>query len=626
MISKMTKYDFLVFHAEYEDFLRKLRDVGVLHVTQPDEGIKETDELIQKMQLKSAVSRTIEHAKALLGKEDKEAARSTNDFDEAIALINDFDNKEAEINRIKNEISSLRSLSAQMSVWGVFSPERIAELEENGVKVEFRSCPIARFNPEWKGAFEIFNNGATTFFVKVSSESAPADDMECDTFQMADRDYKHIDAEISAMENEQARLENELKSFAIANLANFNEVLLQIDDRINFDNVLLSTTHAAEDSVMLLEGYCPDECIDALNEMLEKEGVYYESHNPALTDNVPIKLKNNSYSRLFEPIMRLYSLPNYSELDPTPFIAPFFMLFFGLCLGDGGYGLIILILCAILKRKLSADKRDLLSLGEWLGAATLFAGILTGSFFGVSLDSVTWPWLANIKHYFLTDANYKAQLGGYSPMMVLAVVIGLVQIFFGMAINSAKIIKQHGVKYALAPIAWITGLLGTAACFGLPALGVGIPVGVNYFFYALIGLSVLLILLYNSPDSYSSPVGGFFKNIGSALWSTYNMATGLLGDTLSYIRLFALGLTGSILGSVFNQLAFQFGGMVPVPGLNWLVILLILLFGHSLNFGLNMIGAFVHPLRLTFVEYYKNSGFEGGGQAYNPFQKLSAEK
>lgn len=104
------------------------------------------------------------------------------------------------------------------------------------------------------------------------------------------------------------------------------------------------------------------------------------------------------------------------------------------------------------------------------------------------------------------------------------------------------------------------------------------------------------------------------------------MATGLLGDTLSYIRLFALGLTGSILGSVFNQLAFQFGGMVPVPGLDWLVILFILLFGHTLNFGLNMIGAFVHPLRLTFVEYYKNSGFEGGGQAYNPFQKLSAEK
>lgn len=626
MISRMTRYDFLVFHAEYNDFLGKLREVGVLHVTQPEEGIEETDELLQKMQLKSSVNRTIEHAKALLNKEDKPAARTATVFEEAIALVNEFDAKEAEINRLKSEIDTLRSLSAQMSVWGVFSPEHIAALAENGVRIEFHSCPIARFNPEWKGVFEISNNGATTFFVKVSTDSVPADDMEADSVQLADRDYQHIDAEISTLEKKLSELQEALKAFAIANIENFNEALLQVDDRINFDNVLLSTTHAAEDSVMLLEGYCPDECIERLNSMLEAEGVYYEVHQPKLTDNVPIKLKNNAFSRLCEPIMKLYSMPNYSELDPTPFIAPFFMLFFGLCLGDGGYGLIIMIICAILKRKVSADKRDLVSLGMWLGGFTLFAGIITGSFFGVALDTVTWPWLAEVKKYFLTDANFKAKLGGYSPMMVVAVAIGLVQIFFGMTVNSAKIIKQHGVKYALAPIAWITGLLGTASCFGLPALGVHIPSGVNYFFYGLIGASVLLILFYNSPDDYKNPVGGFFKNIGAALWATYNMATGLLGDTLSYIRLFALGLTGSILGSVFNQLAFQFGGMVPVPGLDWLVILFILLFGHSLNMGLSMIGAFVHPLRLTFVEYYKNSGFEGGGQEYNPFHKLSTEK
>jgi len=626
MISRMTRYDFLVFHAEYNDFLQKLREVGVLHVTRPEEGIKETDELLQKMQLKSAVSRTIEHAKALLGKEDKAAARSVAGFDEGISLVNEFDAKEAEITALKNEISTLRALSAQMAVWGTFSPELIAALAENGVKVEFRSCPIARFNPEWNGAFEIFNNGATTFFVKVSTEEIPADDMEADSVQLADRDYMHIDAEIAALETKLNGLQDVLKKFAVENIENFKEALNQVDDRINFDNVLLSTTHAAEDSVMLLEGYCPDDCQDGLMTMLEAEGVYYESHEPALTDNVPIKLKNGSYSRLFEPIMKLYSLPNYSELDPTPLIAPFFMFFFGLCLGDGAYGFLILVLCAILRRKLPEDKKDLAALGEWLGGATLFVGIITGSFFGVEIGKLDWPWLAGVKDYFLTDTNYKAKLGGYSPMMVLSVVIGLVQIFFGMAVNGAKIIKQHGVKYALAPIAWITGLLGTAACFGLPALGVAVPTGLNYFFIGLIGVSLVLIVLYNSPDSYKNPVGGFFKNVGGALWEAYNMATGLLGDTLSYIRLFALGLTGSILGSVFNQLAFQFGGMVPVPVLDWLVIFAILVFGHVLNLGLAVIGSFVHPLRLTFVEFYKNSHFEGGGEAYNPFQRLSAEK
>lgn len=204
-------------------------------------------------------------------------------------------------------------------------------------------------------------------------------------------------------------------------------------------------------------------------------------------------------------------------------------------------------------------------------------------------------------------------------MMVFAVVIGLVQIFFGMGVNAAKIIKQHGVKHALAPIAWIVGLLGSGVAFGLPQFGVKLPIGVNYTFLGLIGVSVLLIVFYNSPDKYKNPITGTLSNIGGALWATYGMATGLVGDTLSYIRLFALGLTGSILGGVFNTLAFDLtSSMNPIVG--WIVALCILLVGHTINFGLSMIGAFVHPMRLTFVEFYKNAGFEGGGKAYEPFK------
>ena len=136
---------------------------------------------------------------------------------------------------------------------------------------------------------------------------------------------------------------------------------------------------------------------------------------------------------------------------------------------------------------------------------------------------------------------------------------------------------------------------------GLPMLKVVIPEGLKYVLYALLGLSALTIYFYNSPGK------GIFSNFGSGVWGTYNMATGLLGDTLSYIRLFAIGLTGSILGGVFNTLAFQL-----TDGL---------LVGHSINFGLCMISSFVHPMRLTFVEFYKNAGFEGGGKQYAPFRK-----
>ena len=143
----------------------------------------------------------------------------------------------------------------------------------------------------------------------------------------------------------------------------------------------------------------------------------------------------------------------------------------------------------------------------------------------------------------------------------------------------------------------------------------------NYVLYGVAGLAVLVAFFYNSPGK--NP----FVNLGSGLWTTYETASGLLGDSLSYIRLFAIGLTGGILGSVFNQLALS---CVPASGsgasvvsyvVGWIAALLILLFGHGINFGIAMIGAFVHPLRLTFVEYYKNSEFEGGGKPYTPFKK-----
>ena len=139
----------------------------------------------------------------------------------------------------------------------------------------------------------------------------------------------------------------------------------------------------------------------------------------------------------------------------------------------------------------------------------------------------------------------------------------------------------------------------------------------QYILYGIGGIAVLGIMFYNSPDK------NIFLNIGGGLWNTYGMATGLLGDLLSYIRLFALGLTGSVLGGVFNQLATDLTATLPWA-IRWLPMLLILLLGHGINFGLCMISSFVHPMRLTFVEFFKNADFEGGGKAFTPFRRKAA--
>ena len=190
-------------------------------------------------------------------------------------------------------------------------------------------------------------------------------------------------------------------------------------------------------------------------------------------------------------------------------------------------------------------------------------------------------------------------------------IVGAVQIIFGMFLKVANQWKQHGFAAALSTIGWLVLILGEGICYWLSTKGYAMDVPM----YVVGAVAGLLIFVFNNVRR------NVFINIGAGLWDSYNMVTGLLGDTLSYIRLFALGISSAVLGLVFNDLAMN---MSPdVPGVKQLVMLIILLFGHSVNLFMAGLGSFVHPMRLTFVEFYKNAGFEGGGKKYQPYKKRS---
>lgn len=612
MIVKMKKYVFLVYHRQYTDFLEKLRDVGVVHVAEKPEGIAENDQLREKMQLAAKVKKTIAETESLL-LPDTTPADASATIDGA-ALLQAFDEMQAEKQRLQQAIANTRKEAERMAVWGNYDTKRLQELDEAGYKLQFYACTESKFKPEWETEYNTFVTGkiaATLYFVVVSDgQSAP--DIDAETITLNAKNSAQLLLDVEGLNHLLVAHTAKMQAWAIANYKNLQQYALQIEENIDFQKVELSTEPTAENKVMLLEGYCPQSVEKDLDTMLEQENIYYEVSDPVMGENVPIKLKNNFFAKLFEPITKLYALPNYSEIDPTPFFAPFFMLFFGLCLGDGGYGLLILIAATILRIKKPAF-RNLAILGQFLGGATMVVGLLTGVFFGIMLDSVTWPWLAGVKQYFITSNNYADKLGGYDPMMLVAIGVGVLQILFAMGFNAAKITIQHGFKYALSTVSWLVGILSVMAAFLLPLVGVTIPQAVLYVLYAIAGLCAVIILFYNSPDK------NIFANFGSGLWGTYNMVSGLLGDVLSYIRLFALGLAGGILGNVFNMLATDLTADMSAY-IRWLPMLLILLIGHSLNFILCIISSIVHPLRLTFVEFYKNAGFEGGGEAYNPFR------
>ncbi|HQB68874.1 MAG TPA: V-type ATPase 116kDa subunit family protein [Paludibacteraceae bacterium] len=618
MIVKMKKYVFLVYHKQYTTFLEQLRDVGVLHVAEKPEGIAENDQLREKMQLAAKIKKTITEAETSILPDT--IPHEVSPYDGA-NLLDTFDALQAEKTRLQQLIDNTKKEAERMRTWGNFSTERLEKLNKEGFVIQFFSCTERKFNPEWETtyhAFEIDKVGTNIYFVTVNPEAITLD---AEPVTLNERNYDQLLQDIEAQKLLLVAHQAKIEAWVLHNINNLKHYFLTVEEHIDFQKVELNTEVAAEEKVMLLEGFCPEGSEEKLNTLLNDLGIYYEVFDPTTDENIPIKLKNNFFAKLFEPITKMFDLPNYSELDPTPFFAPFFMLFFGLCLGDGGYGLLIFVVATLLKKKLKPELKSFATLAQWLSATTMVVGLVTGSFFGIALDSVTWPWLAEVKQYFVTGNNYKVKLGGqeYEPMMVFSVIIGLVQIFFGMGVNVAKVIKQHGIKHSLAPIAWIVGLLGSAITFGLPKAGITLPTALNYIFLGLIGISLLLIVFYNSPDKYKNPLTGVLSNIGAFLWDTFGMVTGLIGDTLSYIRLFALGLTGSILGGVFNTLAFELtSNMNPFVG--WIVTLFILLAGHAINFGLSLIGALVHPMRLTFVEFYKNAGFEGGGKAYEPFK------
>jgi V/A-type H+-transporting ATPase subunit I len=220
-----------------------------------------------------------------------------------------------------------------------------------------------------------------------------------------------------------------------------------------------------------------------------------------------------------------------------------------------------------------------------------------------------WAWLTSFKKIMFNS----------DQMFNVALVLGVVQILFGMFVRACATVRRYGWAYSLERWGWLIFFIVGGSMYLAFFYKKDTPPSdtARYLFYAVLGISALFIFVLNTPKR--NPL----INIGAGLWNTFNMATGLLGDVLSYIRLFALGLCGGVMGSVFNQLAIQLSGDIPV--VSQIAMVLILLFGHSLNIFMSCLGAFVHPMRLTFVEFYKNSGFEGGGKQYKPFKYIPTE-
>ena len=601
MISKMKKLAFLIYHKDYDTFLEQVRNLGVVHVVTKSQGEAENQDLQATIRLSARYAAVI---KLLEGMNVKAADKTSGNADKGEQILDKLEALQQHDAETNHRIQAIEKEITAMEPWGDFKMESLKRLRDAGYEVGFYICSDKVYDEEWETQYHavVINHiGSKVYFVTVTPVTETVS-LDVEYAKIADRSLSEIIQEKEKLDAERTETENAMKELAENSIPDLKAAQVRTSQLVDFDKVKLSADSLAGNKLMLLEGWAPAENAQQLNDFLKSSEVYYEISDPVPGDNVPIQLNNKGFFKLFEPIMKLYMLPKYNELDLTPFFAPFFMLFFGLCLGDTGYGLFILLGISgyrLIAKSISPSMKPILTLVQLLGLSTAICGLLTGTCFGFNLYDINVPFIQKMKEVIMLDNQ---------QMFNLSLILGAIQIIFGMTLKAVNQAIQFGFKYAISTIGWLLVLVSTAVAFAAPdVMAMG-----GTLHLAILAVGGLMVYLFNSPGK------NIFLNIGLGLWDTYNMATGLLGDILSYVRLFALGLSGGILAGVFNSLAV---GMSPdnvIAGP--IVMVLIFVIGHSINIFMNVLGAMVHPMRLTFVEFFKNSGYEGGGKEYKPFK------
>ena len=564
MIVRMNKYTFVVLATQKDVFLSRLQELGMVDVTTTGWEPSEHDRnlMLQIERYREA----IEYLRTLAGSKEFTPVKPYGTGEEA------FDKYSAalhEIAQVEAEIARYEKLLDEVTPWGNFDPAKLRELAAHGVSIDY-------------------------LFDEAGIDTAQG-------VKLPDESPLQIEAKIAALRSESESWKRVLER-AATTLPAIEADAEAFKDNLHLKQTTASGRREADGSLVVMEAWAREKQAPEVELMLEDyPAAMYIKERPTPKDETPVELKNSRFASPFEFIGKLYALPRYGTMDLTRWFAPFYMLFFAFCLSDAGYGLLLLLGGAILSVKGKGSMATIGRLSMWCGGAAVIFGFLVGSLFGI--DIKTWSIFADKPVFFPQNDMF---------LFGLAIALGVFQIVFGLTLKVVTMARAFGFKYALSTLGWIIVIL-TGVVMLVPGI-LGITLAIPPLaFYISLGVGLFLMLFMNNPGK--NPL----VNLGGGLWNTYNDITGLMSDVLSYIRLFAIGLSGGVLAMVFNNLAV---GLSPdIPVVKQLVMLVILLIGHGLNLFMSALSSMVHPMRLTFVEFYKNAGFEMATRTFNPLKR-----
>ena len=592
MIERMKKYSFVLYHLDYTDFLAKLQNLGMVHIIRSTED--KNQELIQSHELISEYVQSIK----FLNKYEGDLPKANTNLPTK-ALLNQINKARSEKEQLIRSRDNYSKMIKDLQPWGYFDYDLVEKLRAAGIGVDFHHCLKNHFKKEWSEQYTIqviSERSGILYFVVLYTGEKPV--LEADTFSFHQHTLTEFDTKLKEVNQKLEDIESYFQNTANMAIDMFKTEIARLTTAYDFEDATLQGIPEADDHVMVLSGWIPISKEDSLKDFIKQEKVIHFASEAQVAENPPIKLRNNWFSKLFEPITRMYMLPKYNEFDLTPFFAPFFMLFFGFCNADMAYGVILVLLTLVLRAKLKDPTvKGFLTLVTLFGISSIIMGWVMGTILGYDMKEI--PKLGQTVLIRNTDQIFNFGL-----------LLGVIQILFGIGIATTKKMRQAGFINGLSSIGSFL-FIGSLSVLGAQQLGADISSVQAYLKYPM-WAGLALILLFNQPGK--NPI----INILGGLWVLYNMITGFFGDILSYIRLFALGVSSAILGFVINSIGSQ---MLGIPIIGPVVFIIFMILGHSLNLALGGLSGFVHPLRLTFVEFFKNAEFEGPGMEYKPFSK-----
>jgi len=610
MKAPMKKLQLLVFYRNKENVTQQLEDLGALHIEVDDKASDtDTQQIDSKLSDFEKALQIVEkssngQAKPQLAK----YAKQNSDNESTEGLKDHVIELKKKIEQTQQALDKKQKEAQLLAPWGNFTWENISKLERQGIKTFFHAVPNKQFNKYDFGelTYAVINRlNGQVYFVIFSKETP---DTPFDKLKLPNQTLAETKSHIEDLGKEKNALEQQLIDLGYQE-QKLKEAITETSFKKLKNKVNLSYQQLAEGKILLLKGWFPENIEDKIRQYLENHKMAFKISMPKATDRVPVLLTNKKYPKLFENITRLFQLPHYYEMDLTPFIAVFYPIFFAYCLGDSGYGLVLLIASIIAANTILKDNKNIAVLGGILGVITMFMGIVkSGSIFGVGiLENQDSAFLQVFAPYVIIPDDQSYVFNAFN----VALMIGLFQLLFAVILSAIKKWYYLSFKHAIFPIGKFLIMVGAVGYF-LGSMQ-GVEAFVPYIGTAQILLvsGILLVVFFHDTEM---PI---LQRTGGSVLPLFFIFTGLLGDTLSYVRLFALGVSSSVLGLVVNQIGMQMMGGL----LGTLFAILFLIFGHSLNFLLAALGAFVHPLRLTFVEFYNNVEFEGGGVEFKPFKK-----